>query len=146
MDEIRKVWVLVYKLQRGEVKLLALKSEREPGKDSDYHVITGEIEERDSHKQAAIRETEAEIGVTPLSILRLDNVLLYTDKSTGKKFTAYCFAAQVDNSHLTLNEKYIDHKWLTLEEFVETIWWIGSRNKLMDVLADFMGLISDNTD
>ena len=148
MKEINKVWVLVYKLHEGEVKLLALKPNPEAGinTDNEYYVVTGGVEEGESHKQAAVRETEEEIGVNPISILRLDNVFLYTDKSTGKKYIEYCFAAQVDNSRLKLNEEHIDYKWLTPEEFIETIWWIGNRNKLMGVVADFMGLISDNTD
>ncbi len=145
MNIVKKVWVIVYRLDEGAVKILALRPNPEPDINSDYYVITGGIEKGESSKQAAIRETEEEIGVTPLSILRLDKTLHYADKLTGKKYSEYCFAVQIDQSPLTLNEEHVDYKWLSVKNFVKTIWWIGSRDKLMDILVELMALISDNT-
>ena len=136
MNEFKKAWVIVYRMHESKLELLLLKPNPEPGLVYDYYVVTGGIESNETAKQAALRETEEEIGVKPLKMLSLKEAFEYEDKRSNQKVIEYCFAAQIDSSKLILNEEHIDYKWVTIEDFQKLIWWEGSKNKLNRVIRN----------
>ncbi len=143
MDAINKVWVIVYRIDKAETKLLLLKPNPEPNMAYDYYVITGGVEDDETIEQAAIRETIEEIGIEPLRIVNLNTTMSYLNNNTGEEVAENCFAAQVDNSDIILNEEHIDYKWFSIREFEETIWWTDSREKLREIMDKFRKILEN---
>lgn len=143
MDSLYKVWVIVYRQLEDGIELLLLKPNPEPDMDRDFYVITGGIEQGETVKEAAMRETHEEIGVEPLSIIDLNNSFEYTNIRNGLKVTERCFLAKVSNgSNITLNEEHIAYKWVSIEEFRKDIWWVGPREPLHELLNKVHKLIT----
>ena len=141
MDALNKVWVIVYRIDRAETKLLLLKPNPEPNMAYDYYVITGGVEDTETIEQAAKRETFEEIGIEPLRIVNLNTTMSYLNKNSGEEVVENCFAAQVDYSDIILNEEHIDYKWFSIREFEETIWWTDSREKLKEIMDKFRKIL-----
>ncbi|HUY53133.1 MAG TPA: NUDIX domain-containing protein [Candidatus Dormibacteraeota bacterium] len=139
MNESKKAWVIVYRLNGSTPELLLLKPNPEPGLVYDYYVITGGIEKGETPDQAALRETQEEIGVKPLNIFNLNETFEYEDKLTNHKIVEYCFAVEINNSNIELNEEHIGYKWVLIGDFKKMIWWEGSKvklNKIINTLVD----------
>ncbi len=134
MESNEKVWVIVYRLLDGSLELLALKPSPEPGRNTEYYVVTGGIEKDETLEMAARREVREEIGILPLKIIDLKTSLKYKDKFSGQEFIEHCYAGEIDNKKIILNEEHIDYKWLSPAEFTKNIWWDGDREKLKDVV------------
>ena len=143
MDALNKIWVIVYKIDKAGTKLLLLKPNPEPNLIYDYYVITGGVEDGESTEQAAKREISEEIGIEPLKIDSLNISMSYLNKDTGDEVTEHCFAAQVDNSDIILNEEHIDYRWFSVREFEEKIWWTDSRDKLNEILNNFTRILEN---
>jgi len=142
MNKRQKVWVIVYRIHGSTLELLGLRPNPEPGRNTDYYVITGGIEENEAPEQAALREVKEEISVAPLQVLNLQKSISYIDKYSGDEFVEQCFAAQIDQPELVLNEEHIGYKWLGVDEFVETIWWEDKRDKLGAIVASLQDILS----
>ena len=67
----------------------------------------------------------------------------YLNNNTGEEVAENCFAAQVDNSDIILNEEHIDYKWFSIREFEETIWWTDSREKLREIMDKFRKILEN---
>jgi dATP pyrophosphohydrolase len=141
MSELKKAWVIVYRFHESKLELLLLKPNPEPGLIYDYYVITGGVEGSETPDQATIRETEEEIGVKPKNIFNLSETITYIDNKSSDKVVEYCFAVEIDNSKLVLNEEHIDFKWVSIEDFQKIIWWEGSRTKLNNMIEKLKTLI-----
>lgn len=141
MDALIKIWVIVYRIDKAGTKLLLLKPNPEPNLTYDYYVITGGVEDGESIEQAAKRETYEEIGIEPLSINNLKFLMSYRNKDTGDEVAEHCFAAQVDNSNIVLNQEHIDFRWFSIREFEEKIWWTDSRDILNEILKKFSKIL-----
>jgi 8-oxo-dGTP pyrophosphatase MutT (NUDIX family) len=137
MNKSKKVWVIVYGIVDLEIKMLLLKPNPEFEMNYDYYVITGGVEENETTEQAAIRETSEEIGVMPVKIIKLEETVAYIDRVSGMKMVEECYAVEIENFDLTLNEEHIDYKWVSIERFTKLIWWEGSKNKLRDIIQKF---------
>jgi len=136
MLQVKKIWVIVYRMNESKLELLLLKPNPEPGLVYDYYVITGGIESNETAKQAALRETEEEIGVNPINIFNLCETIEYMDRSSGQKVIEKCFAAEINNSKLVLNEEHVGYRWVSIKDFKKMIWWEGSKNKLNRVIRN----------
>ena len=137
MDALKKIWVIVYRLNDSKLELVLLKPNPEPGMNYDFYVITGVVEQNETYKQAALRETLEEIGVKPIHIFNLEQTITYTDKFSKKVIKEKCFAVQVNNSELTLNEEHISYKWVSMNEFEKMIWWVGPKDQLLTIISSF---------
>ena len=136
MLQDKKIWVIVYRMNESKLELLLLKPNPEPGLVYDYYVITGGIESNETAKQAALRETEEEIGVNPINIFNLCETIEYIDRSSGQKVTEECFAVEIGDSKLILNEEHVGYRWVSIKDFKKMIWWEGSKNKLNRVIRN----------
>ena len=134
--ENKKVFIIVYRFTGGALEILILKPNPEPGRYTDYYVVTGGIEKGETSEQAALREASEEIGITPIRLIDLNHTIRYQDHITAKKYTEHCFAAEVDDSKIILNEEHIGYKWVSPEDFVRTIWWEdGNRAELSNMIG-----------
>lgn len=142
MSNRQKIWNIVYRFSNGSLETLILKPNPEPGRSTDYYVITGAIEPNELPIDAAERETLEEIGVTPLNVTDLHKTISYTDKFSNIEYIEHCFAIEVDNSPLVLNEEHIDYKWIPLEKFTDSIWWESDKTELEDIVSAFRAAIA----
>ncbi len=145
MIKVNKVWVIVYRINNGIVELLALKPNPEPGMSTDYYVVTGAIENGENSREAAIREVNEEIGVRPKDAVRLNQTITYIDRFSGREYIEECFAAQIDQFDLKLNEEHIAYRWMTITGFTKTIWWEDAKDKLEDIILSFKDVVSSNS-
>lgn len=130
---ISKVWVIVYRKNSG-LELLLLKPNPEPGLSYDYYVITGDIEPEESAIKAVERETYEEIGLKPINISDINEIITYKDRLSKKEIAEQCFVAEVGLGELKLNEEHIGYKWVNLDDFEKSIWWKGSKAKLKQII------------
>jgi 8-oxo-dGTP pyrophosphatase MutT (NUDIX family) len=141
MIKVEKAWVIVYRLERGQLELLALQPNPEPGRSTKPYVVTGGIEVNETPIQAAGREVNEEIGIEPVLISDLGETIHYTDDILGEVITEYCFAAEIPIGDLILNEEHIGYEWLGEHTFINTIWWEESKDKLHAFIARIQNII-----
>lgn len=134
MNPSEKVFVIVFKYTPEGIRYLALKPNPEPGRNTDYYVVTGGVEKDESFAEAAKREVSEEIGITPIEIVDLNYTMAYTDHIDGLEYREHCYAVQIDESCIKLNEEHIDYKWFDAGTFINTIWWEGDKRKLVDMI------------
>jgi len=124
MEPYEKVFVIVYRIVDSSLELLSLKPSPEPGRNTDYYVITGGVEKYDkSLEEASLREVAEEIGIKSNSIISLDHTISYTDHITFKEHAEHCFGVKANDSKIVLNFEHIDYRWLNKNDFINTIWW-----------------------
>ena len=49
--------------------------------------------------------------------------MAYTDHIDGLEYREHCYAVQINDSVIKLNEEHVDYKWLEADKFVNSIWW-----------------------
>jgi 8-oxo-dGTP pyrophosphatase MutT (NUDIX family) len=134
MNSKDKVFVIVYRLNRDTLEFLCLKPTPEPGRNSDYYVVTGGIEENESRETAASREVSEEIGIAPIKVTNLNDEIRYQDHITGENFIEYCYGALIDTDVARLNEEHVGYKWARSNEFIQTIWWDDDKTDLQKMV------------
>ena len=142
MKSHQKIWNIVYRFNESTTEALILKPNPEPGRSTEFYVITGDIEPNEQPIDAAKRETFEEIGITPLHVTNLLRTISYTDKFSKIEFTEHCFAVKVGNSPLVLNEEHVDYKWVLLDDFADSIWWEGDKTELHEIVNAFRAIVS----
>lgn len=114
-------------------KLLALYSEPHPKHgEGGWFVITGEVEEDETHKQAVAREILEETGLDIEEIVSLNWGSIYNWENDICK--EYNFLTFVKPGRIILNEEHSKYEWLNLDEFVNLIKWDDYKELLKKVL------------
>lgn len=131
-----KVFVLVYRVTNGNLEFLALKPNPEPDRNNDWYTVTGGVEPNEKYADAAKREACEEIGVTPTKITDMNKTMSYTDHITHKEHFEHCFAAEIGDEEIVLNEEHIDYMWLSPKDFIKTIWWDDDRRTELSELIN----------
>jgi 8-oxo-dGTP pyrophosphatase MutT (NUDIX family) len=129
-----KVFVIIYRIGTNGLEFLCLKLSPEPGRSADYYAITGGVEGKESFAEAALRETEEEIGIKPAAIIDLHHQMKYQDHLTREYFIEHCFVIRVNAEAITLNEEHTAYKWVSADEFISTIWWDDDRSELQQMV------------
>ena len=141
MIDTLKIWNIVYRFKNGVLELLILKPNPEPGRNTDFYVITGGVDAGETPIDAAIRETQEEIGIAPIHTTDLHKTISYVDKILKITYTEHCFAVEIDDSPIILNEEHTDYKWILLDDFANSIWWEGDKTELMDIVEAFRTVV-----
>ena len=129
----QKVFVIVYKNTNNNLQFLALKPNYEPGRNTKDYVITGGVEDYDkSFEDAALRETYEEIGIKSTEIIDLDYTINYTDPIDFDDFAEHCYGVKVGDELIKLNFEHLDYKWLSRNDFINTIWWWNYDRKILE--------------
>ncbi len=118
-------------------KMLALYSEPHPehGK-GDWFVVTGGVEDSESHETVVTREVMEETGLVVRETVFLNWSSIYNWEEDICE--EYNFISFVDLSDVILNEEHSKYEWLELEDFIERIKWGGDKKLLREVLKKGM--------
>ncbi len=135
----KKVFVIVFRKSSDKLELLCLKPNPEPGRNTDYYVVTGSIDNGETKEEAVNREVFEEIGIQPISIINLNDKIKYTDHITKEKFIEYCYGAEINDDVQKLNEEHVRYKWVSDHDFVKSIWWDDDKAKLQKMVSKISG-------
>jgi len=114
-------------------KLLALYSEPHPkhGKGG-WFVVTGGVENNETHEEAVARELMEETGLIAKEIIPLNWGSVYT--WWNDLCEEYNFISFVDSTTIILNEEHSKYEWLDINDFIERIKWDDDKKILKVVL------------
>jgi len=117
-------------------KFLILKTgksnEKVHGK-SKWYTVTGSVEEKESCEGAVRRELFEETGLKAREVRNLKWGCRY--EWQGKIHEELYFISFVDSELVRPdNLEVINFRWLTIDEFVELIEWLGDKNELKSML------------
>lgn len=124
----------------GEKEISFLLLKRIPEKGGFWQPITGNVQEEESFKEAALREIREETGVS--QILRLIDTDYSFDFFDNNRWQhERVFGVQVDNNaKIVLSREHTEFKWATEEEALnEYLKWPGNKEGLRR-LAKILGI------
>lgn len=98
-----------------------------------WFVVTGGVEEGESHEDAVVREILEETGLQVKEIMPLNWGSKY--EWWGEVCEEINFIAFVKPGEVRLNEEHSKYAWLNLHEFVEQIKWEDDKTLLTEVLT-----------
>ncbi len=125
-----KVQVIVFRKNNGNIEFLLLR--RIPKKGRFWQPVTGGIEERETKKEAVIREVREETGVKKI-IKIIEKV--YHLKLEGDGSDEYVFGVEIlPDANISLKENiYPEHdkyKWYKFEKALSMLRWPGNKEGL----------------
>ncbi|MFZ2202695.1 MAG: NUDIX domain-containing protein [Microgenomates group bacterium] len=127
----------------GQIRFLALRNNpADPAHGGDfYYVVTGGVDDGETHVQAVIREVKEETGIIrALRLVQLPIEREYHD-IWGNDCHELMYALVTDAEVAHLSEEHVEHQWLDPEAFKKTIRWHGSASELADLLDEIENLI-----
>lgn len=117
----------------SEGKILALYSESHPEHgEGGWFVVTGEVEDNETLKEAVTREVLEETGLNTKEVIFLNWGSIYNWKDDVCE--EHNFISFVDIKEIILNEEHSKYEWLNIEEFIERIKWGDDKKVLKKVL------------
>jgi len=123
--------ILTFVVDKG--KFLALYSEPHPDHgEGGWFVVTGGVEENETHEEAVTREILEETG------LAVDEIITLNWGSIYNWWDELCkeqnFIAFVKPGKVILSEEHSKYAWLEIDDFVESIKWNDDKRLLKKVL------------
>jgi len=138
----KKILAIVYRKKNNKEEILALKEN-----DADkihhavgFYVITGGVEDNEGLISAVKREVKEETGI--------ENVVNIQDLNTVYEYKypvekdhlcqEHCFAVLVDDEVKHLSEEHTEYKWLSVKNFIDTVYWYNNKIGLKKLLGQFI--------
>ena len=123
--------ILTFVISEG--KILALYSGPHPKHgEGGWFVVTGGVENNETHEEAVAREVMEETGLTTKDIMPLNWGSVYNWGSDVCE--EYNFIAFVHLGDIVLNKEHSKYEWLDIDEFIKRIKWDGDKELLRKVL------------
>jgi len=127
----RCIMVFLYQWDNGEPKYLLLKRNMELG--GYWQPVTGFIEERETNREAALRELEEETGIAVYERVTDPKHFFFIDMH-GVQCSMSVLAVEVANSpDIRLSFEHTEHLWLPYPLAREKLYWQNNRETL-DIL------------
>lgn len=126
MPEIITPTVSVYPFRRSEQgpEYLALRRADVDHLSGTWQLVHGGIDPGETAVQAAWREIQEEIGLTPLRFWQLDHVETHYLPPKDAIRLVPCFVVELSNdAEPTLGPEHDDHAWLGLKDLRERLIW-----------------------
>ena len=119
-------------------KFLALERNKHPSHapNGGWFVVTGGVEDNESHEQAIKREVFEETGLHIKEVFPLNWGSIYEWNYKGKTICEELnFLVSVNSQKVFLNEEHSGHLWLSLDQFIKKIDWFDDKELLKKVLS-----------
>ncbi len=138
----KKILAIVYRKKNNKEEILVLKQNATDKihQAVGFYVITGAVEGNESSTDAVKREIKEETGVKNIiNIQDLETVFEYKHPAEGDCLCQeYCFAVLVDDEVRHLSKEHTEYRWLSIEDFIETVYWYGDKSDLKKLLDKFI--------
>ena len=108
----------------------------------DWQFIAGGGEDNETPLQAALRETEEEIGVIPEKFIPLDSmatipriIFNHTEHWDTNIYVIpeHCFAVNVYEKKVHLSREHTEFRWVKYQEAFDLLKWDSNRNALWEL-------------
>mgnify|MGYP000877104039 CR=1 FL=1 len=140
----KKILAIVYRKKEGRTEILALKeNDEDPIEQAvGFYVVTGGVEGDETLTEAVKREINEETGIENIiNVQDLNTVYEYKHPAEGDYLCQeHCFAALVDGEVKHLSIEHTEHKWLSVKDFIETVYWYEDKDSLNKLLKQFIEL------
>jgi 8-oxo-dGTP pyrophosphatase MutT (NUDIX family) len=138
MKNKQKVMVFIARPKASGYEWLARRNAPHPEHGGDrWYVVTGNVETGETELQAATREVQEETGITSVQhIAKLPIVnKYYSDAHPNIEFAEQAYLlVTTQHSPVVLNEESTESQWLSLSDFINTIWWPKDKSELKTIL------------
>jgi len=98
-----------------------------------WQPVAGKIKRNETAWEAGLRELSEETGFAPHHFYALDHVSTYYLHTSDEVIHVPAFIAEVDYKDPHLSHEHTAHKWLFLEEALETASWAPYRKALKSI-------------
>jgi dihydroneopterin triphosphate diphosphatase len=149
MKSVGVLYVDVYPFRissNNEPEFLLLKRNQDVVMPSIWQIVSGKIRERETIKEAFIRQTTEKTGLKPLSLFKVDFVNTFYDENYDTVMLVPSAAAELAPGDVVLSEKlHCEFKWASLSLAEELIPWseqlVGLRktNAIVEAHLENMG-------
>ena len=140
----KKILAIVYRKKEGNIEILALKeNDADPIEQAvGFYVITGGVEGDEMLTDTVKREINEETGIKNIiNIQDLNTVYEYKHPAEGDYLCQeHCFAVLVDDEIKHLSVEHTEYKWLSTEDFIDTVYWYEGKSSLKQLLNQFAKL------
>lgn len=113
-------------------KYLLLKNNPDPVHGPErWFTVTGSVEEGETLEVAVAREIKEETNLDVIKIIPLGSFSEYYSNFDKEMCKEYNFISLVKNDQVILdNIEVIEFDWVSIDEYIDRIWWIGDKKKL----------------
>ena len=131
----------VFRLVDNEPIYLLLKRSPEEIYPGIWQCVTGKIEAGEKPHETALRELKEETGLTPLSMLTVDQVNHFFEAEQNRMNLIPIFGVEVESDMVTLSLEHTEYKWSHANEGVDLLLW----NQQKQGLKTFHQMITEKS-
>jgi 8-oxo-dGTP pyrophosphatase MutT (NUDIX family) len=140
MNIKQKVMVFIARPKGNSFEWLARRNAPSKNHGGDrWYMVTGNIEAGESLEQAAAREAYEETGIIDVDkLIKLPLVNSFSSNTEpNTEFVEQAYLLITNYSGLIkLNNESTDAVWLSLDDFIDKIWWPEEKDKLKNILKN----------
>jgi dATP pyrophosphohydrolase len=127
MPTHQKIEVYAFRRTKRGIEYLLLK--RVPKGGGYWQPITGSVEQNETTKDAALRETCEEIGIRSAGTL-YGPVYRFRFEKGGVEFEEHVFGLEIGKASIVISAEHSDSKWRGYEEALADLRWEANREGL----------------
>ena len=139
---VRVIDAYVFNRKSKEIRFLLLKRAKTKIYEHLWQGVAGKIEAGEAAWEAAIRELKEETGFEPVRIFVADHVSKFYEAHGDWVNMVPVFGIEVSKEEVVLSDEHSDYKWVTLNEALDLLVWMGQK-KAIKIVHD---MISSNDD
>lgn len=119
---MHKIGVIVWTIDpEGNRRFLLRHNKPFNGREDEWTIVFGGVEEDENYSETAVREVREEFGINVSETVDLEYTVVF-ENDKGKNIIHF-YACKVDNINVkvTLNEESIGYDWMTLDGVMEVM-------------------------
>ena len=139
---IRVIDAYVYRTTKNGILFLILKRAKTKMYEHIWQGVAGKIEKGEKSWETAKRELLEETGLEPIKMFIADHVSKFYEQKDDRINLVPVFGIEVNKEEVVLSDEHSDYKWVTINEALDLLVWIGQK-KAIKIVHD---MISSNDD
>ena len=124
---VKVVDAYVYRKAEDGLLFLILKRAETKMYEHLWQGVAGKIEAGETAPLAAIRELDEETGLKPRHMFIADHISRFYEAHDDRINLVPVFGIEVDSDDVTLSEEHCDYKWVTLNQALDHLVWLGQK-------------------